>query len=382
MITEVSISAIKAFDDQSFSLSNLNVLSGLNGTGKSTLIQCLLLCRQSFEDNNIDISKLVLNGPYVRIGRFEDLHAQYSSFSPSIQVEFSDGKFFLIGTPEQKGEDVLSILFKINFQFSDYALFNTSFWYLNAERIIPKLLYDTVSKTGINNNRFDNRGELILQYLDTHKEDPVVKDLWHERIIGTTQHLRLIDPTQPDIDDLFTHTEAWLGDISPGIKISTKIIEEAESLSLRYSFDTGPVNVSTNSFRPSNVGFGITYVLPVIIALLSAKRGDLIIIENPEAHLHPRGQHEIGKLIAKAASIGIQIVIETHSDHILNSIRIALKENILPCENLRVYFFTREEGVDNHFSNVESINFDQEGRSDTWPTSFFDQWEMAALKLL
>lgn len=83
----------------------------------------------------------------------------------------------------------------------------------------------------------------------------------------------------------------------------------------------------TNEYTPQNVGFGISYSLHVITAILKAKDGDLIIIENPESHVHPRGQAELGKLIALAAINNIQIIIETHSDHIINGIRVAVKEN-------------------------------------------------------
>jgi len=74
-------------------------------------------------------------------------------------------------------------------------------------------------------------------------------------------------------------------------------------------------------------GFGLSYTLPVITALLVGTLipNSLVIIENPEAHLHPRGQTEIARLIALCAQVGTQIIIETHSDHLFDGIRIAAK---------------------------------------------------------
>ena len=75
----------------------------------------------------------------------------------------------------------------------------------------------------------------------------------------------------------------------------------------------------------SNMGYGLSYTLPVITALLAAKSGDLVIVENPEAHLHPLGQAALGELITKVANKGVQVVVETHSDHIINAILLSCK---------------------------------------------------------
>ncbi|WP_180834594.1 AAA family ATPase, partial [Vibrio parahaemolyticus] len=66
-------------------------------------------------------------------------------------------------------------------------------------------------------------------------------------------------------------------------------------------------------------------VLPIVLALLVTKPGGLVIIENPEAHLHPKGQSYLGRLIQRTAEAGVQVIIETHSDHLLNGIRVAAR---------------------------------------------------------
>src|SRR5438046_1441121 len=83
--------------------------------------------------------------------------------------------------------------------------------------------------------------------------------------------------------------------------------------------------VASSEYRPTNVGFGITYALPIVVSILSARPGSLVIIENPEAHLHPRGQVRMGELLSLASTAGIQVLIETHSDHVLNGIRLAVR---------------------------------------------------------
>ena len=98
---------------------------------------------------------------------------------------------------------------------------------------------------------------------------------------------------------------------------------------------------SSNKYRATNVGFGLSYVFPVIVAALAARAGDLLIIENPEAHIHPKGQMRLGQLLSLAAASGVQVVIETHSDHVLNGIRLAVHERKISHEIVRLHFFER-----------------------------------------
>ena len=136
-----------------------------------------------------------------------------------------------------------------------------------------------------------------------------------------------------------------------------------------------------NAHRPVNVVYGITYVLPIIIAVLKAKKDDLIILENPEAHLHPKAQRLIGELLVKAASTGTQIILETHSDHILNGIRISAKKNYINAEKVKFFFFLREDIGSKFNVNVYSPVLNQQGDIDVWPEGFFDEWDNALAEM-
>jgi predicted ATPase len=91
--------------------------------------------------------------------------------------------------------------------------------------------------------------------------------------------------------------------------------------------------------RPTNMGFGVSYALPIVLGALTAANGGLIIIENPEAHLHPAGQSQMGIFLARMASAGVQVIAETHSDHVLNGVRRAIGEGVLSSEDAIVHFF-------------------------------------------
>ena len=96
------------------------------------------------------------------------------------------------------------------------------------------------------------------------------------------------------------------------------------------------------------------------------------MIDSPEAHLHPSAQSQMGRLLARFAAAGVQILVETHSDHLLNGARLAVKERVLPHTALQIHFFT---GATKEGHGVVSPTLDSNGRIDEWPDGFFDQSE-------
>ena len=130
-------------------------------------------------------------------------------------------------------------------------------------------------------------------------------------------------------------------------------------------------------YRPTNVGFGLSYILPVVAALLAAPKDALVIIENPEAHLHPRGQTRMGELCARAAAAGVQVIVETHSDHVLDGARLMVKDRVLDRGAAHFHYLHHSEGSVVRRSPV----IDDEGRLSEWPEGFFDQHRMNAAGL-
>lgn len=148
---------------------------------------------------------------------------------------------------------------------------------------------------------------------------------------------------------------------------------------LRYEYIEG--REKTNSYKSVNVGFGITYVLPVVAALVSAKPGDMILLENPEAHIHPKGQRMLGELIAAAGAGGVQVIVETHSDHVFNGIRVAVKKGRLKSEHTGVFYFYKD--INDAYKHKEICPvLDENGRLNEWPEGLFDEWDNALLELL
>jgi predicted ATPase len=125
--------------------------------------------------------------------------------------------------------------------------------------------------------------------------------------------------------------------------------------------------------------------LPVIVSILASEEGDLILIENPEAHIHPYGQAKLAELICLAANAGVQLIVETHSDHIINGILVQSKRfekeaKGINRENVKIYHFDRNDETQS--TNWEEIEIDFNGRTKNRPQGFFDQTGKDLRKLI
>jgi predicted ATPase len=176
--------------------------------------------------------------------------------------------------------------------------------------------------------------------------------------------------------NLLDQVAGWLQFLSPGVRITSDLLAGTDDARLAYEYVGRRGFLESNSkIRPTNVGFGLTYSLPIVVACLSAQPGSLLLIENPEAHLHPLGQFAMGDLLARASREGVQIVVETHSDHVLNGIRLAVKRGVIESSEVVVHYFTRD--VETGYASIESPAILEDGRLSSWPKGFFDQWDTA-----
>ena len=170
-------------------------------------------------------------------------------------------------------------------------------------------------------------------------------------------------------DKLIDQVSAWMGKISPGVRLNTELLAGDQEARLNISYNEDWMVSSSNS--PINVGFGIPYVLPIIVALLTVNKESLILIENPESHLHPKGQTAMAQLMARAASFGAQIICESHSDHIINGVRVAVKEKIVDKEKVMISYYNK----DVHLNTVATtIQIDKNGNLDNYPSGLIDEW--------
>jgi len=368
MINNINLYQFKRFKNEDIELFPLTLLTGVNGKGKSTVIQALLVLRQSFDRGELqNHSRIVLEDRDLinLVSPDAVLYSNPESSSVGITFEVDNGSFgkwFF----NAEGESNTLPLSKTDFTKEIYetALFSKTFQYLNAERLGPRIDYERLTATRPH-SPIGYRGEFVA--------DRILKALTDNE----TCELGKLGEGQP-IYELLSY---WMSEILyPGTKVMVNL--RGNQIEISYSFKED----QQKTFNPLNIGFGFSYALSVILALITAKPGSLLIIENPEAHLHPKGQSRIGMLMALVAESGVQIISETHSDHVLNGIRVIAKGKsqygrITP-DNVRVYFFHDTEEFEGHISNKRAISVHADGKLSDWPNGFFDEWENNLKKII
>lgn len=359
-IDKFQLKNFKCLSKVTFEFGNLNLLAGANGCGKSSLIQALLLLRQTYERTG-DMKQLFTYGKYVNLGMAKDVLYEYAEDDEDILYKLTgtDGEKELIYKYEAASR-ILKCRSCKELGKTDFNLWDSSFEYLSAERISPQTTYSSIAQDLL----LGMHGENALNFLEKYGDSIEVNNVF-------------LDDSKNK--SLLYYVNQWMEKLFKGFSLQLSQILDADAVSLRYK-EKSRDHVS-NAYRPVNVGFGITYVLPIVIALLKAEKEDLILIENPEAHLHSKAQRIMGELLAKAARTGAQIIVETHSDHILNGIRIcAKKQEILP-EKIKIFFFMKEDVGSKYNVNIYAPEMDNEGNIDIWPEGFFDEWDNALAEL-
>lgn len=363
MIKKVSLQNFKCFEKFILPMKYVNILTGINGMGKSTIIQSLLLLRQSYLRND-SMKGLYLNGDYASLGNAQDILYEKAE-NEQIGLGYTDDSGEHFWEFQYLSENDFLPVIQGSDQEIHSELFTNYFSYLSAYRIQPQDLYRITNEVELNNREFGNGGEYALQYLDIHGDDEVEnKKIVLEDKMGNS---------------LKNQTRVWMNRISPGVLPQVTVNMSMRKSELYYEFIEG--REKTKAHKSVNVGFGITYVLPLIIAILSAQKGEILVIENPEAHLHPAGQGVLGELIARAGAGGVQLIVETHSDHILNGVRLAIKHQILSKDETKISYFYKD-AEDQYRHKCVHPQILKDGRLDCWPDGFFDEWDKALYELI
>lgn len=368
MLNRIELENFKCFEVLDLECAPLTLLCGLNGMGKSSVFQGLLALRQSIESGNGPFPDMLLvNGELVNLGTARDVLFDDAN-DERIRIALSDGKIEMSYDVAFKHGDFRDHMVadretatNVSPDWKDVPPIGGSLMYVDAERVGPRRLYrlaETFSRRG----NVGTRCELALAHLVSRQDDGLRHD--DPRVVG------------PGSRRMLSVLNHWLSGVSPGAHLQLEEIVDADAVFARFSFSRSG-DVQSRAFRATNVGFGLSYTLPVLIALLSP-RGTLCLIENPEAHLHPQGQVRLAELAVRATKAGVQVIAETHSDHFMDGVRVAVHEGHAEPNDVSFHYFERVDGK----SRVVSPRIDSNGRLSEWPTGFFDQREKNLAKLI
>lgn len=376
MITKLHFDNFKCLDKQEFEFKSLNILSGYNGRGKSSVLQSLLMLSQSCNYGAGSLSKLHISGNKVDLGSYIEILTNDKIDNVGFNIETDDPQFRTI---------------KISYTMSteDECVGEISAFELNSTDN-----FDTVGAMGEENGTttkvFKSIPEGLITLLRTinfisadrtgprkyveklEVPDQHIIDSHGLNAINTIKSFRESIPISMNcsgIDkdlNLLEATSTWVNYImGTGSIRFHEGDKKSPVLSIEFGIDR---NGEGRNFTPINVGFGYSYILAIIVAALIAKKDSIVIVENPEAHLHAKAQSRLTELLARLASRGVQVFIETHSEHIVNGVRLEmLRDNCnLSNSDISLYFF------DEDFS-VKHLELKRNGRIPNWPEGFFDQ---------
>lgn len=326
MIQQLNLINYKSFLKQEIIFSPLTILTGLNASGKSSVINAIRILdfigKNKSLGNTEKFNLSFLRSKLTKDNFFE-LNMRVQNVISSVKILDNPG----VGL---KGE-----------VFTPDIINKMKIAYISADRYGPRNTLPNLNLQELDN--VGDFGEYSISYLERNEYEKV------------PESLRL----NPNSENLKDSVNDWLGVVADGVNLSYKITPSANEYSLFF-----------DGILPTETGYGLSFSLPVIISLLSVKTG-ILLIENPEAHLHPAAQSALGKLIARAASSGKQIIVETHSDHIIDGIRIASKNNEIDKEDISILFFERlKTDVP---TNLKTITVLEDGKLSEWPNNFFDQ---------
>ena len=359
----LSVEGYKCFkEDTTFEFNNITLLTGANSAGKSSVIQSLLLLKKISQGNvseqcpwiDLDLND---SNYALELGKYDDIKTRsdndYENFFNSeptdISFRLNEGIAtikLVDNTDADKNVKVYSDEKSIE---SFKKNLKKGFVYLNAERMAPRYVYENTDFADFCDCHGTNTGNVIQK----HENDNC----------SIARAFSNSDKNKWSIE-----LDKWVDYIFPGVAV--EIIPSGG--------DHYQVKMLGNA--ATNVGFGITYALPILVSGLTVPEGGILIVENPEAHLHAKAQSNMGYFLARMAAAGVRIIIETHSEHIVNGIRRMIVEGKtdMSHEDMTIYFFQNKDGE----KDIKEITMDDIGNLSEFPVDFFDQVRQDMLELM
>lgn len=360
----LSIEGYKCFkENTTFKLNNITLLTGANSAGKSSVIQSLLLLKKiskgSITESNPRID-LDLNDPNyaLELGKYDDIKSRsdndYEDFlndshPTDISFVLNEGKAKIELAHNKETENNVKVSSDEQSIESFKKYLDNGFVYLNAERMAPHYMYKNTDNADFCDCHGTNTGNVYQKH---ENDNCSIKRAY----------------SNSDKNKWSIELDKWIDFIFPDVAV--QVVSSGE--------DHYQVKVLGNA--ATNVGFGITYALPILVSGLTVPEGGMLLVENPEAHLHAKAQSNMGYFLARMAAAGVRVIIETHSEHIVNGIRRMIVEGKteISHEDMTIYFFQNYNGE----KDIMEITMDEFGNLSDFPEDFFDQIRQDTLAII
>lgn len=381
MLNKIVLSQFKCFEELRLPLGQLTLLTGLNGSGKSTVMQALVLIHQTITENEWS-KELHLDGTKISLGTAGDVIDQVTGrnqFGIGVDWHGNDCVWHMESVRTVMSAPVHAVQWNQRTFADHWTLLDAPLHYFLPTEILhdpqeihaktlasalEKLVYISAERCGPRETYSLSTMKQKTDVGSTGDRAPGVIYTHADRGVSPMLCLDDAAPTLP------RQVEAWMNRFFPGAGIDIQPVKNANLVTLGLR-----TNPSVDYQRPQNVGYGLSHILPIITACLVAEAGNVLLIENPEVHLHPAGQAMVGHFLALAAASGVQVLLETHSDHVLNGVRRAVRDGMLTPDQAKIHFFMPRPQTEKAPPQVTTITVNEKGGLDAWPEGFFDQFD-------
>lgn len=369
MLQSIRVSNFKILAKEAvFRLQPMTVLTGLNGRGKSSLIQPLLMLR-----NAVTLApgrvQLPLNCVDYELGTAVEVRNRDTSRTEPVRftLDRGVGDDFAVGAFTFDASEDGAVSLEGAFELeecsragrtwmagdaapppvdSDWIVSGESIRYVSAARLGPQATVKmTVSRSA--DVGADGLGAFSV-LAEANSSGRTIEESRRAPEAGGAAAL----PSE--------QVAAWMDWIFEGAGFA--LTTSASALVHLPVLAAG----SRHLVRPTNTGFGLSAVLPVVVQALLAEKDQTVIVENPEIHLHPAAQSRLGRFLGAMARCGTQLIVETHSEHVLAGVRREVAGGGLLASHVALYFFGRD-------ATPARLEVASDGTIGRWPEGFFDQ---------
>ena len=413
-ITKICVKGYKSIsNEQSVEIRPLTILAGANNSGKSSIMQPLLLLKQTLEATS-DPGPLLIGGPNVSFTLVDQMLSRIPGLaSPtcfSVGLQLGDTGLSITFSKQQgKGIDIESMSFSDKTETFDmrygmsedeiikrvpeeYKIFSKRFkmreqnidmrWRVQRERCFLSFQLGPRRKS-LNEYRHAFYGvSPSRQFVNP------IKDIIHlPALRGNPKRTYQKASTGPDypgtfekyaasiVADWHTKKDARQTDLGRALKemgltwkAEARSVDDTQ-IELRVARLVHPKAGSAYDLVSiADVGFGVSQSLPVIVALLCAEPGQLVYLEQPELHLHPKAQRKLARILREATERGATVVAETHSALLLRGVQILVAQGKLDPKKVILHWFTRDPSTGS--TTVTSAELDDKGAYGKWPEDF------------
>lgn len=383
-ITRIAVEGFKSIvERQEIEIAPLTILAGANSSGKSSIMQPLLMLKQTLEAT-YDPGPLKIDGPNVKFTSSEEFLSGYAQNGQRLlRVEISAGDFAFEFT--FAGLEATEQTYRVRDSSLTLRPRMSCKEVQEAANAFGPTKPFAIEKLSVTQDRFLLRIRMADQSYPVSFISPevAIQNVIHvPGLRGNatrTYPMAAAGPSFPGTFDNYVASVilAWQREESgrhEELNTDLRRVGLARSVSAHRINDVAiELRVGLVENRIDNiadVGFGVSQVLPVLVALRAADQGRLVYLEEPEIDLHPRAQAKLADILADAAKRGVRVVAETHSTLLLTAIQTLVAKGDLSPDLVKLHWFQRDAktGV----TKVTMADLDENGAFGDWPEDFDD----------